>query len=218
MIPVKVCCIQDEAEARLAIEHGARALGFVSAMPSGWGPIPEARIAEIKRTVPPFVSSVFLTSATEPERVADQLRRSGCEMVQLCDHFPDDGYAFLREQIPGVRILKAVHVVGDEAVEAARALAPKVDAVLLDTGNPDAHVKVLGGTGKTHDWNVSARVVEALDSPVVLAGGLRPDNVAAAVRKVRPWAIDLCTGVRTDTKLDAAKLAAFFGALRGLGE
>ena len=214
MIPVKVCCIQDEAEARLAIEHGARALGLVSQMPSGWGPIPEARIAAIRRTIPPFVSAVFLTSATEPAEVARQLRATACEVVQLCDAFPDDGYAFLRSEIPGVRILKAVHVVGEEAIAQAHALAPKVDAVLLDTGNPDADVKVLGGTGRTHDWSISARIVDQLDTPVILAGGLKPHNVAQAVRQVRPWAIDLCTGVRTETRLDPAKLGAFFGALR----
>lgn len=213
MIPVKVCCIQDEAEAHLAIAHGATALGLVSEMPSGWGPIPEARIAAICRVIPPFVSRVFLTSATQPAEVARQLRATSCEVVQLCDAFPDDGYAFLRQAIPGVRILKAVHVVGDEALDAARALAPKVDAVLLDTGNPDAAVKVLGGTGRTHDWNVSARIVQALDTPVILAGGLRPSNVARAVEQVKPWAIDLCTGVRTDTKLDPDKLSAFFAAL-----
>lgn len=214
MLPVKICCIQDEAEARLAIEHGARALGLVSEMPSGWGPIPDERIREIAATVPPFVSTVLLSARSTVPGVIEHVEACGCDTLQLVDDFPLSGYDFLRERFGSLRILKAVHVTGEESIQAARDLAPLVDAVLLDTGDPTADVKVLGGTGRTHDWSISRRIVEALaPRDVVLAGGLKPDNVAEAVRRVRPYALDLCTGVRTDGALDPAKLAAFFAAL-----
>ena len=219
MLPVKICCIQDEAEARLAVDAGARALGLVSEMPSGWGPIPDPRIREIAASVPPFVSTVLLTSRSTVPGVIEQVEACGCDTLQLCDDFPAQGYDFLRERFPHLKILKAVHVVDEASIEEAEALAPLVDAVLLDTGAPDAEVKVLGGTGRTHDWTISARIVEALaPRPVLLAGGLKPHNVAEAVRRVRPYGLDLCTGVRTPDgsggmALDAAKLRAFFDAL-----
>lgn len=214
MLPVKICCIQDEAEARLAVECGARALGLVSSMPSGWGPIPDERIRQIAATVPPFVSTVLLSSRTTVPGVIEHVDACGCDTLQLVDEFPVAGYDFLRARFPHLRILKAVHVVDESSIQDAIDLAPHVDAVLLDTGSPHAEVKVLGGTGKTHDWSISARIVDALaPHPVILAGGLKPNNIAEAVRRVKPYALDLCTGARTDTALDPAKLRALFAAL-----
>jgi phosphoribosylanthranilate isomerase len=90
-----------------------------------------------------------------------------------------------------------------------------VDAVLLDSGNPNLAVKQLGGTGRRHDWSVSRRIREALDVPIFLAGGLRPDNLREAVAEVGPFGLDICSGVRSEGALDARKLAAFFAALMG---
>jgi len=219
MLPVKICCIQDEDEAALAVSAGATALGLVSAMPSGWGPIPDDRIRAIAASVPPFIATVLLSSRTTVPEVIEHVDATGCNTLQLVDDFPIEGYDFLRERFPHLKILKAVHVIDESSISAARDLAPHVDAVLLDTGNPHADVKVLGGTGMTHDWGISARIVEALaPKPVILAGGLKPHNVAEAVERVRPFALDLCTGVRSDDgaggkALDADKLRAFFAAL-----
>lgn len=214
MLPVKVCCIQDHEELQLAIRAGARAVGFVSKMPSGWGPIPESTIAELAAATPPFVDTVLLTSQTDPQGVIEQNRRCRCSVIQLVDAFPIEGYALLRDAFPGVRILQAVHVVGLEALATAKRIAPHVDAVLLDTGSPHGETKVLGGTGRTHDWAVSARIVAELDHPVILAGGLKASNVARAVHTVRPWALDLCTGVRTkpEMRLDPDLLREFLAA------
>ena len=108
-----------------------------------------------------------------------------------------------------------VHVTGPEAVATARAAAPAVDALLLDSGNPSLPVKELGGTGRTHDWDVSRRIREAVDVPVWLAGGLTPGNVARAIETVRPFGVDVCGGVRTDGRLDESKLARFVAVARG---
>ena len=210
---VKICCISSVAEARLAVGHGASALGLVSNMPSGPGVIPEQRITEIAATVPPGIASFLLTSHTAAGAIVDQQRRCRVNTIQLCDALDDDAYRELREALPGISLVQVVHVTGEDAVDEARTVAPHIDGILLDSGDPSLPVKELGGTGRVHDWDISRRIVESVDVPVFLAGGLSADNVAEAIRRVRPFAVDLCTGVRVDGHLDAVELGAFFGAV-----
>ena len=209
---VKVCCIAGVEEAWLAIEHGASALGLVSAMPSGPGPIPEELIAEIAATIPPAVSSFLLTCKQDVEGIIDQQRRLGVNTIQICDRLPVGSYPRLREALPGVSLVQVVHVTGPEAVAEAIAIAPEVDAILLDSGNQSLPIKELGGTGRTHDWRLSREIREAIEKPLFLAGGLKPENVAEAITAVRPFGIDVCSGLRTEGRLDPQKLAAFFRA------
>jgi phosphoribosylanthranilate isomerase len=201
--------MQSVAEAELAARYGADAVGFVSAMPSGLGPIPEPLIAEIVRRVPPGVAIFLLTSAHAAAVIIDQVRRLAPSTVQIVDR-PEPGcHAALRAALPATRIVQVVHVTGPEVVDEAVALAPGVDAVLLDSGNPSLPVKELGGTGRTHDWRTSRRIREAVGVPVWLAGGLTPENVAAAIATVRPFGVDVCSGVRVGGMLDEQKLARF---------
>ena len=194
----------------MAIEAGASAIGLVSAMPSGPGPIPEELIAEIAATVPPGISSFLLTCLQDSDAIMDQQRRLRVNTIQICDRLTRGSYRELREALPGISLVQVVHVTGPEAVEEAVAVAPHVDAVLLDSGNQSLAVKELGGTGRTHDWNLSREIREAIDVPLFLAGGLNPSNVAAAIREVQPFGIDVCSGLRTNGTLDAVKLRAFF--------
>jgi len=210
---IKICCIQSAAEARLAIAEGADALGLVGAMPSGPGPIEDAEIAAIAAVVPPPVATFLLTSATEPEAIIAHARRCRTNTVQLVDRVAPAAFAQLRAALPGIRLVQVIHVGGEEAIGEARDIAPLADALLLDSGRPHEAIRVLGGTGRTHDWTISRRIVEAASCPVFLAGGLRPDNVGAAVRTVRPFAVDVCTGVRADYRLDPARLQAFVAAV-----
>lgn len=214
-VRVKICCIADRDEARLAVAEGADALGLVGAMPSGPGPIEDALIAEIAAAVPPPVATFLLTSEIDAEAIIEHARRCGTSALQLVERLEPGVYARLREALPAVKLIQVVHVSGPEAVDDALAAAPHVDAVLLDSGQPRAAVRVLGGTGRAHDWGISRRIVEAVPCPVILAGGLRPDNVRRAIAEVEPFAVDLCTGVRTDWRLDPAKLRAFMDAVRG---
>jgi len=207
---VKVCCIASVAEARLAIEHGASAVGLVSAMPSGPGPIAEELIAEIAGTIPPGVSSFLLTCQDDVDAIVDQQRRTRVNTIQVCDRLPPGSYARLREELPGISLVQVVHVNGPEAVEEAIAIAPEVDAILLDSGNQSLPIKELGGTGRTHDWRLSRAIRESVAVPLYLAGGLKPENVAAAIREVRPFGVDVCSGLRTEGRLDPQKLTAFF--------
>jgi phosphoribosylanthranilate isomerase len=199
----------------MAIEHGASAVGLVSAMPSGPGPIPESLIAEIAATIPPGVSSFLLTCKQDAASIVDQQQRLRVNTIQICDRLPDGAHRELREALPGVALVQVVHVTGPESVEEAIAVGPHVDAVLLDSGNQSLAIKELGGTGRTHDWSLSRRIREAIDVPLFLAGGLKPQNVAAAIREVQPFGIDVCSGLRTDGALDRHKLVDFFAAIRG---
>jgi phosphoribosylanthranilate isomerase len=210
---IKICCIASLAEARLAIASGADALGLVGAMPSGPGAIDDDAIARIAASVGPPVATFLLTSETAAAGIIAHARRCRTNVLQLVDRVAPQDYPRVRAALPGVKLVQVVHVTGPEVVGEAEAAAPHVDALLLDSGDPKAAVRLLGGTGRTHDWSISRRIVDAVDAPVFLAGGLRPDNVARAIREVRPFGVDLCTGVRTEGRLDPVKLRAFVDAV-----
>ena len=209
---LKICCMQSVEEVWLAVDAGAAAVGLVSGMPSGPGVIEEETIAEIAAAVPPPVLSVLLTSHQDTDSVIAQQRRLRPRALQLVDRLVRGDHAQLRAALPGIAIFQVVHVVGSESVEEARALAPHVDAILLDSGNPGLAVKQLGGTGRTHDWSLSRQIREAVAVPVFLAGGLNPENAGEAVRQVGPFGLDVCSGVRREGKLDLDLLAAFVRA------
>lgn len=209
MIRTKICCISSVEEAQVAVHRGASAIGLVSNMPSGPGVIPEARITEIAATIPPGVAIVLLTSLVSSAEIIAQQQRCRANALQLCDRVDVGVYEDLRKALPGISIIQVFHVTGEDAIAEATAVAPHVDAILLDTGNQKLPVKELGGTGRTHDWSVSARIVSQLSLPIFLAGGLNPENVAEAIGVVQPYAVDVCSGVRTADKLDAQKLEAF---------
>jgi phosphoribosylanthranilate isomerase len=210
---VKICCIADLGEARLAIAAGASAIGLVSAMPSGPGPIAEDDIARIAAAVPRPTETFLLTALTDAEAIADQQRRCGTTAVQLVDAVAEPELRRLRRLLPDARLVQVIHVAGAESVDEARAAAPLVDTLLLDSGNPRLAIKELGGTGRVHDWSVSHRIRESVGVPVLLAGGLHPGNARAAFEQVGPAGLDVCSGLRLNGRLDAGKLRDFFHAL-----
>ncbi len=213
-IRFKVCCIASIQESQLAIRYGASAVGLVSAMPSGPGVIDDDLITEIARTTPPGVASFLLTSATDAGTIIHQQRRAGVNTLQLCDRVCHPGvYAELRRNLPGIKIVQVIHITDESSVAEAVRLAGEVDGFLPDSGNQTAAVKLLGGTGKTHDWKISRAIVDRVSVPVFLAGGLKPTTVGQAVRDVNPFGVDVCTGLRTDGGLDEQKLAAFARAI-----
>ncbi len=210
MVPrVKICCIASEAEASLAIRLGASALGLVSEMPSGPGVIAEKTIRRIAEGVPPGVSSFLLTSRQDVDSIVAQQKRTGVSTIQLVDELSPGSHEELREALPGIRIVQVIHVIDEDSVEEATSVAPQVDALLLDSGNPKLAVKELGGTGRTHDWALSRKIRDAVPIPVFLAGGLTASNVRAAIEEVSPFGVDVCSGVRTDGKLDETKTEGF---------
>jgi phosphoribosylanthranilate isomerase len=214
MTQLKVCCIASADEAGLAIAAGATTLGLVSAMPSGPGVIDDATIAAIAAQVPPHIATFLLTARTDAEAIAAQHAHCRTTALQLVDHVPHTELRRLRGLLPaGVALVQVIHVLDEGSLAEALAAAPCVDMLLLDSGNPRRAVKELGGTGRTHDWALSARIRAAAAVPVWLAGGLHAGNAAQAIAAVQPHGLDVCSGVREAGALSPARLAAFAAAL-----
>lgn len=213
---IKICCIQNINEAQMAIEAGANILGLVSQMPSGPGVIDEEKIIKIASTVPETIETFLLTSKINAVEIVQQAKRCGTTGIQIVDSVPTNTYQFIKKSLPNIKIVQVIHVQTLSAVEQAMSIDEYVDAILLDSGDPYAKVRELGGTGRTHNWEISKQLVESVNSPVFLAGGLNPDNVADAVSKVKPYGVDICSGVRTEGKLDKDKLKRFITNVKSI--
>jgi len=198
----------------MAILAGADALGLVGKMPSGPGPIPDWLIAEIVKSIHPPIASFLLTSEQSSEEIIHHVKRVDTNTVQIVDELTSGTYHDIRVSLPYLKIVKVIHVSGEESIEEAIQVSREVDALLLDSGNPKASIKTLGGTGNTHDWSVSREIVRSVSIPVFLAGGLNASNVQEAIKKVKPFGVDICSGVRTEGRLDPQKLKDFIHAVQ----
>lgn len=210
---VKICCISSIDEARIAIEHGASALGLVGHMPSGPGVIEDELISQIAKTVPPPISTFLLTSETKPKDIIAHYKRAYTTTIQIVDELEKREYEMLRNELPNVKLVQVIHVIDDNSVKEAIEISNQVDAILVDSGNPNLSVKELGGTGRTHNWELSREIRKSIPIPLFLAGGLNKNNVKQAIEIVQPFGLDLCSSVRTDGKLDPQKLKEFFNAI-----
>jgi len=206
---IKICCISTIHEAMTAIRSGASAIGLVAEMPSGPGPIPDELIRQIAAATPPPVATFLLTSRTSVKGIIEHHRRTNTNTIQIVDALSEGSYEDLRIAMPYVKIVQVIHVVSEASIEEAVRISASADAILLDSGNPNLKVKELGGTGRVHNWNLSRRIREQVSCPVFLAGGLNPDNVRNAIETVEPFAVDVCSGVRTNGMLDEDKLERF---------
>ncbi len=204
-------------EAAFALASGADALGFVMRMPSGPGPISETLARDIIATVPRRTPTFMLTSEVEADAIVAQLRTTGANTVQIVDAVSPATRTAIRDQLPHIRVVQVVHVVGRESLDEARIAAETSDAILLDSGNLKAAIKELGGTGRVHDWTVSRAIRDAIAVPLWLAGGLRASNVSEAIAAVEPYGVDVCSGGRTEGALDGAKVRDFVAAVRAAG-
>lgn len=210
---VKICCISSIDEARIAIEHGAAALGLVGQMPSGPGIIGDDLIEQIAKSVPPPIATFLLTSETSPQDIIRHYKRVQTSTIQLVDALEKREYEAIRQALPHVKLVQVIHVIDENSVKEAIEISAFVDAILLDSGNPNLSVKELGGTGRTHNWELSTEIRKSIPIPLFLAGGLNKDNVKQAIETVQPFGLDLCSSVRTDGKLDPKKLQDFFNAM-----
>jgi phosphoribosylanthranilate isomerase len=210
MVRVKICCIKSIGEASIAVDFGASAIGLVARMPSGPGPISDDLIREIAASVPPPVATFLLTSETSVNEIIRHHQRTNTNTVQIVDSLSEGTYAQLRSALPSTKIVQVIHVADKHSVDEAIRISESVDAILLDSGNPNLEIKELGGTGRVHNWELSRQIRIGAKCPVFLAGGLKPENVKEAIETVRPYGVDVCSGVRTDGNLDIRKLELFF--------
>jgi phosphoribosylanthranilate isomerase len=217
-VKIKICCVTSPQEAALAVDAGANMLGLVGRMPSGPGVIDDATIKAIARDLPAPVEAVLLTSEITAHTIAQHALRCGVTTVQIVNPIDPIHHAELHRVWPALNLIQVVHVDGEKTFEAIARYRHHVQAFLLDSGRPNATIPELGGTGRTHDWSISAEFVARSDRPVFLAGGLTPENVAEANAQVRPHGVDVCSGVRLNNGLQAQKLSAFVSAThRGAG-
>jgi phosphoribosylanthranilate isomerase len=207
---VKICCISSVEEAKNALKFGADVLGLVAKMPSGPGTIEDDLITEILKGIPSKTTTFLLTPKTNPYEIIEHQRLTGTNCIQLVDAVKIEVYKILRENLPNIQLIQVIHVTGEASIEEAKRYAEVADMILLDSGNPNLEIKELGGTGRVHNWEWSCKIVESISKPVFLAGGLKPENVREAIETVKPYGVDLCSGVRTDGKLDLDKLGRFF--------
>ena len=199
--------------ARLAVKHGASAIGLVGNMPSGPGVICDSLINEIARSTPPPISTFLLTSKTKALDIIEHYKRVNTSTIQIVDELEGQQYKVIRKELPNVKIVKVIHVINENSVKEAVEVSKLVDMILLDSGNPNLPIKELGGTGRTHNWSLSKKIREEINIPIFLAGGLDKNNVRQAIDFVQPFGIDLCSGVRTNGNLDEKKLRAFVKAI-----
>ena len=209
-IKVKICCIATTEEASMAIRYGASAIGLVAKMPSGPGPIEDELIRRITKTVPPPIATFLLTCETTAEQIIAHHKKTFTNTIQLVDELPEKEYAIIREALPAIKLVQVIHVIDEGSIDEAIQVSKQVDAILLDSGNPKLAIKELGGTGRVHDWKLSRKIKESIHIPLFLAGGLNATNVRQAIDEVEPYAVDVCSGVRTNGLLDENKLKAFF--------
>ena len=213
---VKICCISSIEEARIAIEHGASALGLVGHMPSGLGVIEDQLINQIAKSIPPTIATFLQTSEIKSHDIISHYQKVNTTTIQFVDELEDRDYTALRNELPNVKLVRVIHVIDSNSIKQAVELSKFVDAILFDSGNPKLVVKELGGTGRTHNWNLSREIRASIDVPVFLAGGLSEDNVKQAIETVEPFGLDLCSSVRTNGNLDKRKLKDFFNAVENV--
>ena len=194
----------------MAIQFGASALGLVANMPSGPGVISDELIMTISKSVPPPIATFMLTSETSAQQIIAHHKRTLTNTIQIVDELTEGTYEAIKKALPAIKIVQVIHVIDEKTIDEAIKISKFVDALLLDSGNPSLEIKELGGTGRVHNWKISKIIVDQSSIPVFLAGGLTADNVRQAIEQVQPFGLDLCSGVRTDKKLDPHKLERFF--------
>ena len=212
---IKICCIGSINEASMAINNGASAIGLVSEMPSGPGVIEEDLIFKISKFATGKAETFLLTSKQSASEIIYQISVCRTTTVQLVDDLLHGTYQDIRDEFKYIRIVQVIHVSDESSVEHAIKVSGSVDGLLLDSGNKSGIVKELGGTGRTHNWELSREIVENVNVPVYLAGGLNSANVCEAIQTVKPFGVDVCSGVRTDYKLDEHKLKSFIKNVSG---
>jgi phosphoribosylanthranilate isomerase len=208
MTRAKICGIRDPGARDAAVASGADAVGFVVEIPRSRRSIGRKEAKSLIRGLPPFVSSVVVMEPKSAAEAASIALDTGADVLQVNGTLAAEDLSTLREMV-AARLVATVPAVPG-ALEEARRIAEVADALLVDSQEGGK----LGGTGAVHDWNLSADLVEAVGAPVILAGGLSPENVAEAIRAVGPYAVDVSTGVETEGRKDPAKIAAFLREVR----
>ncbi|MFW6088836.1 MAG: phosphoribosylanthranilate isomerase [Gemmatimonadota bacterium] len=212
-VRVKVSCLRSAEEVRQAVSFGVAAIGVASGLPAPTAELTDEQIAEIAGAVGDEIGTFLLTALDDPDEIVEKVRRCGVNTVQLWDPLARSAYRKIRQALPGVSIAQSIHVVGEKAADHAREMAAVADALVLSSTNPEPPFRWRDPHGRTHDWAISRRIVASVHVPVILSGGLTERNVADAIRRVRPYGVEVCSGVRRDGALDTSRLVSFLESL-----
>lgn len=191
MASVKICGIMNIETASAAFACGADMLGFHVELNHARNPVVPEKVDEIVAQLPETCTPVLVTSVTVPEKIIELVVKTGVKAVQL--HADSGGMRAIKAKLPHLKLFKVINVFDENAIKEAKGYEGVADALVLDSGIKASGQQ--GGTGKTHDWSISRRIVESVSIPVILAGGLNPENVAEAIRTVKPYAVDVNSGV-----------------------
>jgi len=206
MTLVKICGITDIATASAALACGADMLGFHVELNHARNPVAPEAVDKIVSQLPETCTPVLVTSVTEPEKIIELVVKTGARAVQL--HADRDGIRKIKTALPHLKLFKVINVFDESAIAEAKNYEGVADALVLDSGIKENGQQ--GGTGKIHDWSISRKIVESTSLPVILAGGLNPENVAEAVKTVQPYAVDVNSGVsNTDGKKNLENVKLF---------
>lgn len=212
-VRVKVSCLRSAEEARQVVSFGVAAIGVASGLPTATQELTDEQIAGIAGAVGDEIGTFLLTALEDPDEIVEKVKRCGVNTVQLWDRLPLGVYRDLRRALPDVSIAQSIHVIDETAIDQARDLADVADALVLSSTNPEPPFRWTDPHGRTHDWEISRRIVESVHVPVILSGGLTRRNVADAIRRVRPYGVEVCSGVRRDGALDTSRLVRFLESL-----
>ena len=215
VVRVQIAGVSSLDEALAAERAGVDALGFTVRLPDGvHDELTEVKARGIIAVLPPLVGSVAITYVDNAREAIDLCRYLAVGAIQLHGEFPVEELHMLRASLPHLKIIKAIHVTGPEAIENARPYERRVDAIILDTYDPVTGR--CGATGNTHDWSISREIVDKVRTPIILAGGLTPENVCEAIRTVAPWGVDVHTGVEdADGTRNLGKIREFIQRAKG---
>jgi len=204
---IKVCGIQNEFEALGAVEAGANTIGMLLGVPEFVADkITTKKALEIVNSVPQGIRTVMVTHLLDINKIVEIAEYTGVSAIQVHNDLSIEGMKRLRDILPNLELIKAIHVIDSSAVQQAKEYEPFSDMILLDTKSGSR----FGGTGKTHDWNISQKIVSEVNIPLILAGGLNPGNIVEAVKKVMPFGIDANSGLEhVDGSKDFEKIRIF---------
>jgi phosphoribosylanthranilate isomerase len=197
---IQIAGVIDACEAQMLQQCGVRYLGFPLRLPVHREDLTEDEAAAIIKSLAPPVFGVLITYLDKASDIAAFCHTLGAQIVQIHGDIDRDELKRLKTLDPNLTVIKSL-VIGmrdDKTLErTVSEFSPFVDAFITDTFDPKTGAS--GATGKTHDWRVSRRLVELADRPVILAGGLTPENVKRAILEVRPAGVDSHTGVEDST-------------------
>lgn len=221
---VQIYTMQTVDEARAVIAAGVDHVGITPSERGLPGEIGVDLAREIVAAVQGQTTTVALSVDSDPDAIIAMVRAVGPDVLHLCGlegTLSPEAVAALRARLPGIAIMQAIAVGGPDAVQVARAYQHVSDYLILDTQAPD--IDGIGASGATHDWSISRAIVAAVRVPVILAGGLAPENVADAIRAVRPWAVDSLTHTNRPLpgggfRKDIERVRAFVQAARAAAE